>query len=118
MPNCVRSRISWRASTACRLPSVRGSITNSSLPITMRPREGRSRKLMQRRNVLLPDPEAPISEITWPLCASKDALLVGVQIVMLEYPLQPACRQQASIAPQPSRDLRCVHHIERVLQLD
>ena len=45
-------------------------ITSSPSKIT-RPLSGVSRKLIQRKNVLLPDPELPIIETTSPLLALR-----------------------------------------------
>ncbi|MNC69783.1 hypothetical protein D3C75_1205140 [compost metagenome] len=55
---------------SCPLTSRR--VRSSSALTMMRPADGCSRWLMQRRNVLLPDPEEPMMLITSPARALSD----------------------------------------------
>ena len=69
MPSRVRKCSTWRRSTGSSLPVRFGFSRSSSPATTIRPRSGCSRRLMQRRKVLLPEPEAPRRAITSPLRA-------------------------------------------------
>ncbi|MNR45461.1 hypothetical protein D3C85_1643100 [compost metagenome] len=56
-------------------PFLSFSVRISSAFTVMRPAHGCSRKLMQRKNVLLPEPEEPIMLITSPALALIDTPL-------------------------------------------
>ncbi len=56
-------------------PRDRPSISTVSPSTTICPAFGRSRKLMQRRNVLLPEPLAPMMLMTSPARADSDTPL-------------------------------------------
>ena len=67
-------RSTWRRSAGlapCRVAVMR----ISSPPTWTSPESGTSSRLMQRRSVLLPEPELPIIEITSPLRADSETPL-------------------------------------------
>ena len=72
MPSSERMRSTWRLSAGSARPSRRGRILIVSPATVTTPSSGVSSKLMQRRNVLLPEPDEPRIEITSPSFAVND----------------------------------------------
>src|SRR5690606_12722483 len=62
-------RRNWYRSLARSMPSRSRTVASTSPSMATVPALGRSRKLMQCRNVLLPEPLAPITLITSPASA-------------------------------------------------
>ncbi|MDI3515508.1 MAG: hypothetical protein PWP40_2737 [Rhodocyclaceae bacterium] len=61
-----------RLDDTLRCPSLPGTRRISSPATLMRPASGCSRKLMQRRKVLLPEPDEPMMVMTSPASADSD----------------------------------------------
>src|SRR5271166_3064483 len=72
MPSAERIRSTWRRSAGSAVPSRRRRIAIVSPATVTTPSSGVSRRLMQRRNVLLPEPEEPRIETTSPSFAVSE----------------------------------------------
>src|SRR5271166_2210165 len=119
MPSSERIRSTWRRSAGSAVPSRRFSILIASPATVTTPSSGVSRRLMQRRNVLLPEPEEPRIETTSPSLAVSDMPLrtssapkrlripttvrAGVSAAIGLFPLagsRTQMRRQAPLEPQ------------------
>ena len=72
MPSCERIRATCFISAGAGSPRRSVVIWIVSPWTVTSPEFGTSNRLIQRRSVLLPDPDAPSIEITSPVCATSD----------------------------------------------
>ena len=72
MPSCERIRATCFISAGAGSPRRSVVIWIVSPWTVTSPEFGTSNRLIQRRSVLLPDPDAPSIEITSPVCATRD----------------------------------------------